>query len=133
LGINIQPVGWWRTHIGSTWLDTSIERSAGSRDVSGGASEMNDPRYLFGFRSSINLPRDVELDVVLRAVDDLPNPAVPAYAEMNLRLGWRVTPRSDVWIVGHDLLHGHHPELGATTPRRVEFERGFRVGSTLRF
>jgi iron complex outermembrane recepter protein len=133
LGINVQPVTWWRTHVGSTWLDTSIQRSTGSRDVTGGVSEMNDPGYVFGLRSSIDLPRDVELDVVLRAIDDLPNPPVPAYSEMTLRLGWRVTPRSDVWIVGHDLLHDRHAGLCAAAPRRVEFERGFRVGTTLRF
>ena len=133
LGINLQPVTWWRTHVGSTWLDTSIRRSSGSRDVTGGVSEVNDPGYVFGLRSSIDLPRDVELDVVLRAIDDLPSPSMPAYSEMTVRLGWRVTPRSDVWIVGHDLLHDRHPELGAPAPRRVEFERGFRVGTTVRF
>jgi iron complex outermembrane recepter protein len=133
LGINVQPVDWWRTHVGATWLDTSIERSSGSRDITAGASEMNDPGYFMGLRSSIDLPRDVELDVVLRAIDDLPNPPVPAYAEMTVRLGWRVTPRSDVWIVGRDILHDRHPELGAAAPRRVEFERGFRVGTTFRF
>jgi iron complex outermembrane recepter protein len=133
VGVNFQPVDWWRTHVGSTWLNTSIERSSGSNDVTGGSSEMNDPGYVFGLRSSIDLLRDVELDVVVRAIDDLPNPAVPAYAEMTLRLGWRVTPQTDVWIVGHDLLHDHHPELGAVVPGRVEFERGVRVGTTLRF
>ena len=133
LGVNFQPFTWWQTHVGSTWLETSIERSSGSRDVTGGASEMNDPGYLFGVRSSIDLPRDVELDLVFRAVDDLPNPAVPAYSEMTLRLGWRASPRTDVWIVGHDLLHDQHPELGAPAPSRVEFERGIRVGTTFRF
>jgi iron complex outermembrane receptor protein len=132
VGVNFQPVTWWRTHVGSTWLDTSIERSSGSNDVTGGSSEMNDPGYVFGLRSSLDLLRDVELDVVIRAIDDLPRPAVPAYSEMTLRLGWRVTPRTDVWIVGHDLLHDHHPELG-TAASRVEFERGVRVGTTLRF
>jgi iron complex outermembrane receptor protein len=133
VGVNLQPVTWWRTHVGYTWLDTSIERAAGSRDVSNGVSEMNDPNYLFGFRTSLDLPREMELDIMVRAVDDLPDPAVPSYSEMNLRLGWRATPRIDVWIVGQDLLHGHHPEFGTAVPRRVEFERGIRVGTTLRY
>ena len=133
LGINIQPVTAWRTHVGYTWLDTSIERSAGSRDVSGGVNEMNDPNHLFGLRSSLDLPRNLEFDVVLRAVDALPAPVVPAYAEMTVRLGWRATARTDVWIVGHDLLHDQHPEFGTSVPRRVEFERGVRIGTTFRF
>ncbi len=98
----------------------------------GPVSEMNDPQQLFGLRSSVDLARNVEFDVVLRAIDELPDPPVPAYAEMTLRLGWRATPLMDVLMVGHDLLHDHHPELG-TLPRRVEFERGFRMGTTLRF
>ena len=133
LGVNVQPFAWWRTHAGYTWLDTTITRDAGSRDVSGGVNEMNDPHYLLGLRTSFDLPRGGELDLVLRAVDDLPNPFVPAYTEMNLRLGWRATPRTDIWIVGHDLLHGQHPEFGTSVPRRVEFERGVRIGTTFRF
>jgi iron complex outermembrane recepter protein len=133
LGINLQPVRRWRTHVGYTWLNTSIERSPGSRDVSGGVSEANDPGYLLGIRSSLDLPRNLELDVVLRAVGALPNPPVPAYGEMNIRLGWRASPALDVWVAAQDLLHDHHPEFGPTLPRRVEFERGVRLGTTVRF
>jgi iron complex outermembrane receptor protein len=133
LGVNVQPFAWWRTHVGYTWLDTSISRDIGSRDLSGGVNEMNDPHHLLGVRTSADLPRRFEFDVVLRAVDDLPSPVVPAYAEMNVRLGWRATPRTDLWIVGHDLLHDQHPEFGPAAPRRVEFERGVRMGTTFRF
>jgi iron complex outermembrane receptor protein len=132
LAVNVQPAIWWRAHVSATWLHTAIEREPGSRDIGAGASEMNDPSYLLGVRSSFDLPNDLELDAVVRAVDDLPNPAVPAYAEMNLRLGWRATPRLDVWVVGHDLLHDQHPEFGVPLPRRVEFERGIRAGVTVR-
>jgi iron complex outermembrane receptor protein len=133
LGVNVQPVDWWRTHVGYTWLDTSIERSTGSRDVGGGVSEANDPEYLVGVRSSLDLPRGVEVDLVVRAVDDLPNPPVPSYAELTLRVGWRASSRVDIWIVGHDLLHDHHAEFRSGGPHLIEFERGIRLGTTLRF
>jgi iron complex outermembrane recepter protein len=133
LGVNVQPLAWWRTHVSYTWLDTSIERSEGSRDVSGGVNEANDPGYLVGLRSALDLPRNVELDVIVRGIGALANPRVPAYTEMNLRLGWRATPNLDVWLAGQDLLHDHHPEFGAALPRRVEFERGVRLGTTVRF
>jgi iron complex outermembrane receptor protein len=132
LGVNLQPVTWWRTHAGYTWMNTSIERRQGSRDISGGASEMNDPHHIFGIRTSIDLARRLELDALLRSVAALPNPSVPAYAELNVRLGWVVSPRLDVWIVGHDLLHDQHPEFGTSVPRRIEFERGVRLGVTVR-
>jgi iron complex outermembrane receptor protein len=94
---------------------------------------MNDPHHIFGLRTAVDLPRSVELDAVLRSVSELPAPVVPGYAEMTLRLGWTATPRMEVWIVGHDLLHDRHPEFGAATPLRVELERGVRIGTTFRF
>jgi iron complex outermembrane receptor protein len=69
---------------------------------------------------------------MLRAVAALPNPAVPAYAELNLRAGWWVTTRTELWVAGHDLLHDRHPEFGPDVPTRTEFERSIRVGITIR-
>jgi iron complex outermembrane receptor protein len=133
LGVNVQPTTWWRTHASYTWLASTIARAPGSRDVSGGVNERNDPDYLFGLRTSIDLPHGVEFDAHLRSVAALPDPAVPAFTELNLRVGWAVTRRADVWITGQDLLHDAHPEFGAALPRRVEYERGIRAGLTVRY
>lgn len=132
IGLNVQPRPWWRTHAGYTWLDTDVERQPGSRDISGGTSEVNDPHHLFHLRNSLDLPGRIELDAMLRAIGDLPDPHVPAFAELSLRLGWRATPAVDVWITGQDLLHASHPEAGAPGPGRVEFERAVRAGLTIR-
>jgi hypothetical protein len=51
---------------------------------------------------------------------------------LNARVGWRATPRIELAVVGHDLLHDHHPEFGPPGPRREEFERGVRALVTLR-
>jgi iron complex outermembrane recepter protein len=131
-GVNVQPVQWWRTHLGYTWLHTEIRRTADSRDVGGGTTEANDPDQYVALRSSLDLPHGIEVDAMLRAISDLPNPAVPGYAELNLRAGWRVTARTEVWVAGQDLLHARHPEFGPATSLRTEFERAVRVGVTLR-
>jgi iron complex outermembrane receptor protein len=133
LSANVQPAVWWRARVGYTWLDSRVERAPGSRDLTGGTSEANDPDYVFGVRMSFDLPRDVELDALVRAVGALPDPDVPAYAEMTLRGGWRITPQVEIWVVGEELLHDRHPEFGPMLPRRVEFERAARVGVTTRF
>jgi iron complex outermembrane receptor protein len=132
VGVNVQPSDWWRTHVGYTWLDTEIRRAAGSRDVGGPSTEANDPDQFLGLRSSFNLPHRIELDVMLRAVAALPNPVVPSYTELNLRAGWWVTSRAEMWVAGQDLLHDRHPEFGPNTPTRVEFERAVRIGMTFR-
>lgn len=132
LALDVQPMTSWRTHVSYTWLDTEVSRDADSRDITGGSSEANDPHHIFGLRTSVDLHRRVELDARVRGVGALPNPAVPAYTELALRIGWRVTSRVELAVVGEDLLHDQHPEFGAAVPRRVELERGVRAVMTLR-
>jgi iron complex outermembrane receptor protein len=129
----VQPAPAWRLHASYTYLDLSITRAPGSRDIGGGASEANDPRHQVAFRTSVDLTPQVELDALWRRVGELPNPRVPAYAELNMRLGWRVRPRVEVSLAGQDLLHDHHPEFGALTPLRFEVERSIRVGVAFRY
>jgi iron complex outermembrane receptor protein len=129
----VQPAPAWRLHASYTYLNLSITRAAGSRDIGGGASEANDPRHQVAFRTSVDLTPQVELDALWRRVGELPNPRVPAYAELNMRLGWRVRPRVEVSLAGQDLLHDHHPEFGALAPRRFDVERSIRVGVAFRY
>jgi iron complex outermembrane receptor protein len=129
----LQPVPAWRLHASYTYLDLSITRGPGSRDIGGGATEANDPRHQVSFRTSFDLTPQVELDAHWRRIGALPNPPVPAYAELNMRLGWRVRPRIEVSLAGQDLLHDHHPEFGALAPGREEFERSVRVGVAFRY
>jgi iron complex outermembrane receptor protein len=131
LSLNVQPVDWWRTHVGYTRLDTEIRRPADSRDIGGGATEANDPDQFVGVRTSFDLPHRIEVDAMLRAVAALPNPVVPSYAELNIRAGWWMTTHTELWVAGQDLLHGRHPEFGADLPTRTEFERAVRVGVTI--
>jgi iron complex outermembrane receptor protein len=132
-GFNVQPRGWWRTHVGYTWLDTSIERAPGSRDLFGGINEANDPGHLFSLSSSIDLPRGLEVDMLVRSVGSLPRPPVPAYTELRLRGGWHATPRLELWAVGDDLLHDRHPEFAVPGAVPIEFERAVRAGVTVRY
>ena len=132
LTASLQPAGWWRAHASYTFLDTTITRGAGSRDVGGGASEANDPHHLFLLRAALDLPRSVTLDAWLRGAGELPNPRVPGWVELNARAGWRVRPHLELAIVGQDLLHDRHPEFGVASPGRVEFQRSVRAQAIVR-
>jgi iron complex outermembrane recepter protein len=133
LAINVQPISAWRTHVSYTWLDVVIERAPGSRDVGGGATEANDPPHAFFARTSIDLPRRVQVDALFRSVAELPGPVVPGYSELNLRLGWTATRHVDVFFTAQDLLHDRHAEFGTPGAGLEEFERSARVGATFRF
>ena len=59
----------------------------------------------------------------LRHVGELPSPIVPAYTELDLRIGWRPVPRLELSLDGRNLLHAHHAEFGFPGPARQEVPR----------
>ena len=61
-------------------------------------------------RSTSTCPHGFELDGFLRRVGRLPHPAVPAYAELDVRLGWRI-PAAMGGVA-------HRPEPAARSPSR---------------
>ena len=132
IAATMQPTTKWLIRASYAFLNTDVERNPGSRDVSAGANEANDPSHVFSVRAAFEPRDDLEADVWLRGVGALTNPAVPAYAELDARIGWRVNSSVDLALVGQDLLHGHHPEFGPPIPRRIEFERSVRLVFTLR-
>jgi iron complex outermembrane receptor protein len=73
--------------------------------------------------SSWDLPHALELDVLARYVDELPNVNTPSYISMDARLGWRPNDCWEFSVVGQNLLNSHHvefaPSLVQTTPTQV--------------
>lgn len=132
IAVNVLPIDRWRMRVSYAYLDTEIGRHARSRDVSGGLNEANDPHHLFSLRTGLDLLRNVEIDAWIRRVSSLPNPPVPAYTELNARVGWRPQPDIELALVGQDLLHDQHPEFGTPLPRRIEFERSVRAFVSIR-
>jgi iron complex outermembrane receptor protein len=123
LSVTAQLRDWWRLHGNYTVFDKRLEMDTDSRDMTGGVSEGNDPSHMFMVHSSWDLPGRFEVDAIGRYVSRLPNPAVPSYFEMDLRLGWRATPHLIIDVVGRNLLDDSHPEFGANSALRREVER----------
>jgi iron complex outermembrane receptor protein len=120
---NYQMLPWWRWYAGYSYLHKRFSLEPGSTDATGGAAEGNDPDRQSWLRTSLDLPGRIELDAWLRHVDMLPAPNVPAYTELDLRLGFRWTARLDLSLAGRNLLHAHHPEFGSPGPTREEVPR----------
>jgi iron complex outermembrane receptor protein len=114
----------WRVHSTYSYLKVTTTHDPGSRDPTKGFNEFNDPAHMFKLRSSIDLPRGFEVDGVFRAVGRLPHPLVPAYAELDARVGWRASPSLEISLIGQNLLHARHPEFLLASPTREEFQRG---------
>jgi iron complex outermembrane receptor protein len=134
LGSNVLLAPWWRMHASYMYLHERFTFDPGSTDPTAGANEAEDPSHQFSLRSSTDLPKDLELDAAFRRIGRLPHPVVPAYSELDVRLGWNVGRHWTVGIVGRNLLHDRHLEfasLGSSV--REEFERAVHVVTLWRF
>jgi iron complex outermembrane receptor protein len=116
----------WRLSAGGMYLDTDLRRKPGSLDPIGPSALGNDPDYQVFLRSSHDLGDRYELDILLRSVGDLPNPDVPSYTALDVRLGWRPARNVELSLTLQNLLDDAHAEFGsaAGTNPRSEYERG---------
>jgi iron complex outermembrane recepter protein len=124
---DIDATDWWRIGAGLNLMQKDLDLKDGGLPIALDQHVGNDPQYQVQLRSRMDLGRGVELDVALRAIDDLPEPDVPAYVELDARLGWRVTEAVEVWLAGSNLLHQQHPEAGAVATRN-EIPRSVSMG-----
>ncbi len=113
----------WRLQAGVTRVLLHLRAQSGSTDTSEGSAEANDSENQFFLRSSMDLPGNLQLDVGLRHVGEISRQNVPAYEELDVRLGWRATPQLEFSIVGQNLLDAQHPEFGNPASRQ-EIQRG---------
>ena len=67
-----QPAAFARLHGGYTYLSEAFRLKPGSRDLTMGASEYNDPAHQVWGRANLDLPRGLETDAVFRFVGALP-------------------------------------------------------------
>lgn len=118
-----RPSDRWRLRGGYTEMRVHIWPIPGSTDSSRGAAESLAPDRQLLLQSSVDLPAHLELDAGLRSIGAISQQQVPAYTELNARLTWRPMPALDLSIVGQNLLHERHVELGTLAARR-QIERG---------
>lgn len=114
---NYRLTDWWHLTAGANWLHESLHLEPGATSLVGIALAGDDPTYQASVGSTIDLSREWLLNVNLRRIGALPNPASPAYTEADARIAWKVSRWAEVSLMGSNLLHPHHLEFGtAGTP-----------------
>jgi iron complex outermembrane receptor protein len=109
--VTIAPNARWRM-IGSYGLFTVGSRlEAGSRNFSDGAFDASAPRHQGTLRSSLALPRSIDVDTTLFLMGALDTKAVPSYARLDTRVAWRVLPTLDLSVLGRNVLDSRHLEF----------------------
>jgi iron complex outermembrane receptor protein len=119
----------WRVHLGYSPLWEDIKVKPGYMDINQGRNETADPQQRFTLRTSLDLPRGVELDAALRRTStrelnsgqDIGR--IPAFWDMDLRLGWRPRAGLEVSLSGRHTLHAHQVEYGFPNSAQVAIGR----------
>lgn len=109
----------WRLSAGVSTLDKDFDVKPGQTDLSLIASQGDDPNYQVLLRSQSNLADNVELDVRLRAVDELVPSGVDGYVEADARIGWRITDQLELALAGQNLLDNNKFETADPQRRRA--------------
>jgi len=79
------------------------------------AAEAQSPRHQFNVRAQWDVSDRVAFDTTLYYVDALPGFSVPTYWRFDTRLGWQLTDRWQVDLVGQNLFDNSHREFGPIT------------------
>ncbi len=125
VGVLWQATAFLQLHATYTYLKMNLQRDAGL-PASSEAAEGQSPRHQAYLRSSMELARAVELDLIGRFVDGLrgfnpggANDTIAAYTSLDLRLAWRSREGLTLELVGQNLLDRHHPEFGTSSRIRA--------------
>jgi iron complex outermembrane receptor protein len=122
-----QPVPVWRLSAGAVAQRVATKLDANSKDATGTTGLATaDPEHYASLRSSWDLARGHELDLMLRWVGRLPGPGVPAYTAVDLRYGWTIGRGLELSLVGRNLLDPKHGEFGAANGRN-EYDRSLML------
>ena len=119
-----RPLDRWRLSAGIVRQRVKFEREADSRDTTGLVAAGNDPDGWWQLRSNFDLLPNLELDVRARRTSSLPNPYVPAYTAVDLRVGWRPWRQLEASLSVQNAFDPGHAEWGSAA-NRAEFQRAF--------
>lgn len=113
----------WRMRVGGFIMRQNTWLKSWSADLEGGMGEGSFPEHQVFLRNTFQLRPNLALWLGLRHIGEVPayedgNGVVPAYTELDARLGWRVRPDLELSLVGRNLLDGAHPEIGGADVRR---------------
>jgi len=128
-----QAAPWWRISANYAYLHKRLKPQANSNDPNRGSLEGNDASHIASLWSSFDLPRRVTLDGILRYSGTLPQPVVPAYLQLDVRLAWRPTAAWEFSVVGQNLLDRQQREFGVAAPNANEVERSMHAKISWRF
>lgn len=112
---NFQVTNWWRIRGGYTYFDRSIWTTNPETLPVSEEFESIDPNNQFLIQSIIDLPKNIQLDLIRRYVGELAagtiTPKTPSYYSLDVRIAW-LYKSFEISCVGQNLLVNEHYEVG---------------------
>ena len=122
----------WKLFGSYSFLAMKIHKNADSLDPTMDLPNGESPEHQFYFRSSLELPKHFEQDLVVRHVTQLTSLNVPGYSSLDGGVRWRPVPSVELSFYGENWLNSRHtefvPDFVNTLPTVVG--RSFNVGVT---
>ena len=113
----------WRLNAGFSRLRQEFNLTPYSIDVGTlQSTEGANPSRWGILRSTLDLGPRTEFDVTLRYVGALSQPVVPSYTALDLRVGWQLSSKLDLSLLGQNLLGSGHGEF-TDVATRTDFKR----------
>lgn len=108
-----RPLDWMRLEASHTWLRVDAPPPDGVNTYVAGTS----PRRQYSVRWLMDLNTKTQFDLWLHRVGKLKSQdqEIPAYTELDVRLGYAVNKQLDLSLVGQNLLDSRHPEFSETS------------------
>lgn len=106
-----QAAAWWRLGASVNATRDHLHFLPGASGLLGVGQNEDDAPLMASLRSAMTFGGAVSWDSSIRYVAALPTPHVPAYAELDSSLGWRLSERIELRLTGFNLLHPWHQEL----------------------
>lgn len=120
-----------RVWLGYTYLHIDFGAYPGSTDITIAGANEQDPAHAVNLRVAWDLSRRISTDLQWRFVDELEDPGVPSYLELDLNLAYKWTPQLHFELAGRNLLDRHHPEFN--DGRGANLERAIHAGVVWEF
>ena len=129
---NWQAMDWWRLQLAYSYLRMKFQNKPGYSELIPVFQEGSQPHHQISLRSSFYIRHDLEFDLWLYYVDEIPEliigtlahtASVDAYFSVNARLGWRPRKDLELSLTGTNLLGPSHIEFVQETysfPEQVE-------------
>jgi iron complex outermembrane receptor protein len=126
-----KPVDSWRMTGAYSYLHMNLTQPAGSRDiVTSRVTAASSPQHEVVARSSVDLPKQLEFNAVLRYVSSLPAQGVPSYTTADANVVWHAGRNVDLSFVGQNLFQPQHAEFGGDLGGPVGIRRSVYARAT---